>query len=102
MRSPIILVAALAMASQSSLSMATDWDARDKQYHAAASTLLSTAVYGETRSYGAAMATCLGAGFVKEIYDHQDYGSFSWEDMAANTVGCGAVLTRKRSQGSKP
>lgn len=89
-----IPVLALLLSSQA---VADDrWDTRDKRLHAGVSTLISTAVYAETRSYGAAFAGCMGVGIAKEVVDEARGGPFSWKDLGADAVGCGTGLVLGR------
>lgn len=68
---------------------AIDWHEEDKQKHLAVSTSIATITYGVTESAWASLGACLGAGLAKELYDQQDYGTFSSKDMQANAIGCG-------------
>lgn len=73
-------------ASQAS---ALDWKEKDKQQHLTVSTGIATLTYGATGSPWASFGACIGAGLAKELYDQQDYGTFSADDMQANAIGCG-------------
>lgn len=68
---------------------AIDWEEKDKQQHLSVSTGIATITYGATNSAWVSFGACIGAGLAKELYDQQDYGEFSSEDMQANAIGCG-------------
>lgn len=68
---------------------AVDWREKDKQQHLTVSTGIAAITYGATNSAWVSFGACIGAGLAKELYDQQDYGEFSSEDMQANAIGCG-------------
>lgn len=83
---PFIIACGLLISFNAS---AIDWKAQDKQKHLTVSTGVATITYGVTESAWASFGACIGAGLAKELYDQQDYGKFSSEDMKANAIGCG-------------
>lgn len=83
---PFVFGLMMVFASQVS---AVGWHQKDKQQHLTVSTGIATLTYGATNSAWASFGACIGVGLAKELYDQQDYGKFSSEDMQANAIGCG-------------
>lgn len=55
--------------------------------------MTGSAVIGGLAQYAfddttAAMATCMGVGLGKELYDQYDYGGFDAKDLVADGLGC--------------
>lgn len=86
----VVLPLTLLLFSQSSI--AVDFSKKDKKQHIAVSTLISTSVYAITKNDYKSYGVCIGTGIAKELYDEAKYNGFSWEDMAANAIGCGIGL----------
>lgn len=64
----------------------------DKALHFAACYLITLLLYPLMGWWGAAFAVLAGIG--KEMFDYDDYGRFSWEDIAADLAGTAtAILT---------
>lgn len=82
-------IIALALLMFSASSQALDLTENDKKKHLAASAIISAVTYGITENLYTSYGVCIGTGLAKELYDEVDYGGFSWEDMAADAIGCG-------------
>lgn len=60
----------------------------DKVKHFAVSGAIGASMQLYTEDWRTSMATCVGVGLAKELYDQYDYNGFSEKDLVADVLGC--------------
>jgi len=64
------------------------WTSNDKVLHAGVSSAIGVVTGRVFDSWGWSLGTCMIPGTIKEAVDATSRSGWSWEDLAADAVGC--------------